>query len=142
MARKQFTVPSAEEQVEFDLEGKTFRCRPRVSAGILMRFADVAGGPEDEVDSRAMVRVLREFFVNAIVREDFDEFWGLIEDPDIAIPVETLSEIANWLAEQYTERPTGGPSSSGRGSGSSGGVSTAVVYSRESISSTSPQDER
>lgn len=136
MARRSFTVPAPTDTVEFDLEGQTFRCRPRVAAGILMRFAEIIGADEDEdsVSAQDIIRMMREFFEAAVVRDDFERFWALIEDPDTAIPVEMLADIANWLAEQYTQRPTGAPSSGGRANGSSGDALTGVVYTRESTS--------
>jgi hypothetical protein len=42
----------------------------------------------------------------AILPEDKDEFMELIDDPDVAIPIETLADILIWLAEAYTGRPT------------------------------------
>jgi hypothetical protein len=50
-----------------------------------------------------------------------ERFWALINSEDDAIPMDTLVEIAGWLAEVYSgERPTG-PTSSGTSAGTSTG---------------------
>ena len=42
---------------------------------------------------------------------EYDRFRALIDDPDVAIAIADLAEIAGWLSGQYTARPTQ-PSSS------------------------------
>jgi hypothetical protein len=55
-----------------------------------------------------LVRLLDE----AIWPEDKADFNKLIDDPDVAISINTLGEILEWLAEEYTDRPTRPASSS------------------------------
>ena len=47
-----------------------------------------------------------KFFDAAIVEDDHDQFNEMTENPDTVVPMETLSEIMDWLVEQYAGRPT------------------------------------
>jgi hypothetical protein len=40
------------------------------------------------------------------VPEDRERFATTIESSEPPVPLETLSELASWLTEQYTSRPT------------------------------------
>lgn len=112
MASKSFKIAASKEVVKFDVNGQEFICRNRLPAGVIMRFGEVMGSSdEDETSSGALITAMKDFFRSAIVPEQIDEFFDLLDDPDIAVPVDTLSEIAGWLSEQYTARPTGSPSS-------------------------------
>lgn len=47
----------------------------------------------------------RDIF-KAALRDEFDEFWTFIKDPDVLIDAETIGEIYAWFAEDATGRPT------------------------------------
>jgi hypothetical protein len=62
----------------------------------------------------------------------------MINDDDDGIPMDTLVEIAGWLAEVYSgDRPTG-PTSSGTSAGTSTGDGSPVTYSRPDTPTYSP----
>lgn len=134
MPRKAFKVAIAAEPISFDIEApvrgiQNFRCRDRMSAGTLMRFAELFAGLEDEGDSptdakagAAAIPAIKDFFNSALMPEGRERFWDLINDDDEGIPMDTLTEVAGWLAEVYAgERPTG-PTSSGTSAGTSTGA--------------------
>jgi hypothetical protein len=116
-----------------------------MAAGAMMRFAEAMGAGEDDANmseaeknrkGTESVKVLRDFFDAAIESDQVEEFWDLLDDPDIAIPIEMLMQIAEFLGEQYSGNPTGVTSSGTRrerrtGRGSTGGHKpVAQTYSR------------
>jgi hypothetical protein len=142
MPRKTFRVAVAAEPISFDLEGpfsgiQNFRCRDRMAAGTLMKFAEAFADMEDNPDSPETAKqganaipIIRDFFNSSLMPEGRDRFWAMINSDDDGIPMETLVEIAGWLAEVYSgERPTG-PTSSGTSGETSTGDGSPVTYSR------------
>jgi hypothetical protein len=118
-----------------------------MGAGALMRFAekfssvqDEGDGPEAAQTGAEMIPAVRDFFDAALLPEGRARFWDLINDDDEGIPLDTLVEIAGWLAEVYSGgRPTGttsGPgseeTSSGDGSPDTHSPADIVTYSRPS----------
>lgn len=136
MPRKSFRVAAAVEPISFDLEGaqtgfRNFRCRDRLGAGTLMRFAETFSGMEDDEDSgknngAEAIPAVREFFDRSLLPEGRVPFWTMINNDDEGITIDILVDIAGWLSEVYAgSRPTGGTSASGSEETSSGGASTA-----------------
>lgn len=124
MKYREFTTPeitvSEADYNRFKLLGQEYHCRPEVPAGILL---DLAGAGGQNADS---IPALMNFFEAAIVPEDFERFQKAIRDPKTVVPIGTLTEIVNWLAEIYSDRPTGGNSSASSATQSSGVGSTEV----------------
>jgi hypothetical protein len=150
MPRKTFRVAVAAEPISFDLEGpasgiQNFRCRDRMAAGTLMKFAEAFADMEDDPANPETAKaganaipIIRDFFNSSLMPEARDRFWAMINSDDDGIPMETLVEIAGWLAEVYSgERPTG-PTSSGTSAGTSTGVDSPVTYSRPDTPILSP----
>lgn len=141
MPRKAFRVAIAAEPIEFDLGGpeqvpQNFKCRDRLAAGKLMKFAELFSSLEDEAEGTptsakqgaAAIPALRDFFNAALMPEARTRFWALIDDDEAGIPLDTMVEIAGWLAEVYAgERPTGPTSSGTSGATSTGGGSPASL---------------
>jgi hypothetical protein len=111
---KQFTAPrNTKEPLDFELtyerliddewEQQTdkFKARGQVAGHLMMR---IAGAMESGISIQAgeMVTLLSA----AILPDYKHQFMRLIDDNDVAIPIETLGEILAWLAEEYTGRPT------------------------------------
>jgi hypothetical protein len=92
-----------ERQVDGAWEEQTdkFKARGQVAGHLMMK---IAGATEAGVSVQAveMVRLLSA----AILPEYKQQFMELIDDDEVAIPIETLGEILAWLAEEYTGRPT------------------------------------
>ena len=124
MTRKSFRTATSKETVEFDIDGEVFHCHKQISAGVLLQFADMSSDTEDG-SGREAIHAIQTFFNAAIVAEDRDRFNALLSDPDRFIDINLLLEIANWLGEQFTARPTGAPSALTSSETDSGAGSTA-----------------
>ena len=151
MPRKTFRVAMAAEPISFDLEGpirgpQNFMCRDRLAAGSLMRFAEMFSSIQDEAEGNASdaktganaIPAIRGFFDSCLMPEARPRFWDMINSDDEGIPLDTLVEIAGWLAEVYSGgRPTGPTStdtsegtSTGDGSPASPSAVVTPMYSR------------
>jgi len=140
MPRKSFGVAIAAEPIEFDIDApvmgpQNFPCRDRLAAGALMRFAELFSNIKDEADSgdieaakqgAAAIPAIKDFFNACLQPQARQRFWLLIDSDDDGIPLDTLVEIAGWLAEVYSGgRPTGTNSDSGSEATSPGDGSPA-----------------
>lgn len=119
---KDFGATQALEDYEplgFALNGEDFTCRPAMAGAVLLDFVRRA----DTQAGGAAADAVIQFLEDALEEGDRERFMGMIRDPEVIVEIDTLAEIAAWLIEQYTERPTkprprsaGGRSSLGRGS--------------------------
>lgn len=138
MSSKTFRVATQTEKIEFTLEwaapdgspqSRVFHCRPTVPLQLILDFADMSTKNDDEeAGSKAGVAAMEmvsELYKNAIVPAEYPDFQKILEDPDTGIDISTYSEIAGWLASEYTARPTGENSPSSSPAGSSGNGLTA-----------------
>ena len=117
-AVKNFSFYRAEETppIEFSLNGQVIRCHPTISGMTLLKFvASTTDG-----DGGAMSAAILEFLKVVILTEDWERFDSTASDPRSGVGPEQLGEIAGWLSEIYTSRPTEGSSSSSAGSPTSG----------------------
>lgn len=115
MTHRSFDVARVDrDPVTFDLAGQSFTCRPTLAAGALL---NLGAATDDRIGARSS-RALIGFMTSALIEEDVPRFLALIEDPDVAIPIDTLGEVVEWLAEELVGFPTLPPS------GSPGGRST------------------
>lgn len=146
MGSKTFRVSVASEEISFTLEyiykgkptSREFHCRRSVPTGLILEFASVGDPSADAGTSglRAM-NLINELYEKAIVEEEYPVFKALLDDPDAEFDINTYSEIAGWLAGEYTGgRPTGENSDdsspgSPSGTASTGGASeTELTYFR------------
>lgn len=121
----------------FSLGGQTFRCRGRIASGAVLRLGEAVN--VEDGDASVIIGALRNFLKAALLADDYKRFDAMLDDPDLAIPIQTVNEIAGWLAGEYTnERPTGQPSPPTPPNDSSGEGSTAGASPTESTSSNSP----
>lgn len=114
MAIKQFRVP-VQDKAELDFElvfqrmidgewveqTEKFKARATVPGNLLLSMAASMRAGE-ALQAHEMMRMLRQ----SITKDDEERFFNLLDDPDTAIPLETLGEILEWLAEYYVGRPT------------------------------------
>lgn len=108
-----FTLPGeGDSEVRFD-------CQPDLSAGLLMSFEDGAQDPE-----ASQMAAVREFFNAAVVESQQEQFWAMINDRKAPIGISILVEVAQWLAGEYADRPTGQSSASGSQRTTTSGPST------------------
>jgi hypothetical protein len=141
MGSKTFRVAVASEEISFVLEyvykGKPakreFHCRRSVPTGLILEFASV-GDPNSDAGSsglRAMT-LINDLYEKAIVEEEYPLFKALLDDPDAEFDINTYSEIAGWLAGEYTGgRPIGENSDKSSPGSPSGTALTAGVSDTE-----------
>jgi hypothetical protein len=115
--------PEELEDISFDLLGQTFRCVSILPGSALVQIIETT-------ESGNGVGVINELFRDAIVEEDQERFFALLDGKEFVVSIETLLEILQWLVEQYAQRPTKRPSSS------EDGQSTTGLISEDGISST------
>lgn len=102
MAHKEFLVPqSTVEPPSFTVLGQTFICLPEPPAGAL---TDLIGSAEGSTVAQATAAV--SFLAAVLPDADAARFEALIHAKDTVVPIEVLSEILQWVTEQYTGRPT------------------------------------
>lgn len=69
----------------------------------------------------------------AALRDDFDEFWKIVQSPDYLIAAESIGDIYAWFVEDASGRPTPPSGSSSDGRSSTGTSSTAASPSPEPV---------
>ena len=99
-------VLSSDEPLTFSIYGQTFRCTPMLQGRALVDFI-AAGSDRDNPGSSA--EAILNLFDRALMAEDRERFTELSLSDDYIIPLEKLTEIMDWLVEQYTGRPTQQP---------------------------------
>ena len=115
---------SSDEPISFQIYGETFRCRPAMQGTTLIQF--IAESSADDPSSSA--RAVLKFFEQALLTEDSERWEALTLGENTIVPMETLSEIMDWLVGQYAARPTEPPTPSEPG-GSTTGTTFAGVPS-------------
>jgi hypothetical protein len=108
---KSFKIKRSDEPpVEFNIEleqtdgtsvTETFHARPRIPGSLMLDL--VASG---NLESSYQAAALRQFFERAIVADDRERFIKTLDTAEPAIELPELSNIANWMIEQYGDRPT------------------------------------
>lgn len=96
---------ATKEPLSFKLHGEDFACKPAIQGKVLMNLA--ASSSED--DPAAAARTIDDFFNYVLVEESSARFQSLLVDPDRIVGMDTLSEIIQWLIEEYTKRPNQQP---------------------------------
>lgn len=99
------------EEVHKERRSHEFRVVPDLSGGVLIQIDLMASGVGPGVKGKNVRGgdALFDFFDAALLPEDRQRFRDLIQDPDVFVHMQTLSEIAVWLYEVYTNRPTTPP---------------------------------
>lgn len=99
------------EPIVFKVYDEEFTCRPSLPGRTLLRLVST-GSSEDPSE---IAETIETFFEVCLVEESKERFNALLEDPDKVVPVDTLADIAAWLVEEYSGRPTEGPEDSQSG---------------------------
>lgn len=124
MGHKAFKRAANLDPIWFTLgeEDTRFNCEDDIPGGMILDFAGVMEG--DDADGN-MLKAVKEFFAAAIVPEQLDQFWALVYDKNAKVGLSMLIELAQWLAGEYSDRPTGQSSGDTPQKTSTGGDSTA-----------------
>jgi hypothetical protein len=113
------------EPIEFDLNDQHFTCRPALQGATLLEFVAKADGDS----GGAAAGALYGFFEDAMSAEEYKRFREYLKAPDLIIDMSVIGEIASWLVEQYTARPTEPSEPSATGPSSAGPTSTEPAFS-------------
>lgn len=101
--KKNFGSPTVDvEPLEFELFDETFHCRPELQGTTLLTYSKRFGS-EDAAEVNA---AFLDFFESALKAESYARFKEICDSEDKIIKIEKLGEIAEWLVEEYTDRPT------------------------------------
>lgn len=116
MGFKRYRVPrhTSTEERGFILDGwdtaenrefsETFRCRPKLAAGALLKF----GAASNDENGMHTLSAITDLLKTALYPDDYKRFMAIINDPDLAVELSLLSEIIGDLASGYSgDRPTG-----------------------------------
>lgn len=101
--KKNFGSPVEDlEPLSFTLFDEEFQCRPQLQGATLLTYSKrLASESMAEVNQAFL-----DFFESALKKESYSRFKDIIESEDKIVNIETLGEIAEWLIEEYTDRPT------------------------------------
>jgi hypothetical protein len=141
VAHKAFKARQGAEEITFDFDGQIFRCVPVLDVDTMTTVA--AAIYSNDVGA-AMIQIM-PFFNSCLVEDDATETQGsslerfqeVLHRKTNRLDLETLTEIMQWLTEQYTGRPTQRPADSSAGP-SSTGPSLKAVSSSPDIPPTVP----
>ena len=92
------------DDLNFTLNGTTFECRPAIQGSVLLKFVANANANDP---SRA-AEAVDMFFKTCLTEKSYADFTEMTESPDVIVEMEQLTEITQWLIEEYTDRPTRG----------------------------------
>ena len=114
------------EAFTFDVDGEEFTAVGRAPAGPLL---DVAAAR----DTETRVRTMMDFLDAVLVPDSAERFARRLRDPVDPIDATTLMEVAEYLIERYSRRPTGPGGPSANGDSTTGPSLTVAALSSESI---------
>lgn len=98
------TPAQSDEVVVFELYGETYKCKAALQGRMLIELVARADS-NNTADSAAAVL---SFFDTVMEDESRDRFTALTNSEDRVVSLDLLTEIMQWLVEQYSggERPT------------------------------------
>jgi hypothetical protein len=108
MAVKKFKGYVSDEPIVIELEkpesseSVRFKCRRAVAGSRILDFLK----DTSEDDPSSMARAVFGLLESALETSELEGFREFVDDPENGITLETLSEIAGWVAEQFSGRPT------------------------------------
>ena len=108
------------EPLTFTLNNQKFETVPAIQGAVLLEFVAAA----DSDSGGAAATALYKFFEDVMEPSEYKRFMALLKDPKVIIDMELIGEIAGWLVEEYTSRPTKQPANSSAGPETSGQLST------------------
>ena len=111
------------EPLTFSINGTRFEAVPAVQGSVLLEFVAAA----DSESGGSAASALYKFFEDVMEPGEYARFQKVLKDPDVIIDMELIGEIAGWLVEEYSARPTRRPESSAAGQEVTGPSSTVPV---------------
>lgn len=92
------------EPLNFKIYDEEFSCYPEIQGKVVLELAALS----DSDDSAENAGAILKFFSRVLLPESHTRFEDLISDPNRIVSVQLLTEILQWLVEEYTNRPTQG----------------------------------
>lgn len=86
------------EPITFDLYGQTFTARPEIPGALILDFASSGGN-----EGASNVSAITDFFKSTLLADDFVRFDKLIHDPETLVTLTTLTDIIEFLVEEYSD---------------------------------------
>ena len=99
------------DPLNFTLNGETFNCVRAIQGQTMLEFVADA----DSDDGGKAAAALYGFFQKALVPDDYVKFDAMVKSENYIIDLGMIGDIAAWLVEEYTARPTSEPESSSVG---------------------------
>lgn len=93
---------SSIEPIVFKLYNEDFYCHPVIQGKVVLELATLSESDNGSDSATALLK----FFSRVLMPESHERFEKLAEDPERIVSINTLSEIVQWLVEEYTGRPT------------------------------------
>jgi len=101
--RKTFNSRQAStELIELDVNGTVFHALPNLPGAVLLDFVASA----DDDNAAAMVKAMTQLINQSIVPEELEAWQAFVREPANNVTIELIMEVASYLAEEYTGRPT------------------------------------
>lgn len=97
---------------EFQLGEEKFQCQPTLPAGSLNNLFTGVTNSDPGLKATALIRMIQ----SALDADGRIRFDALIYSTTSYVPLELLQDVAEWLAEEYTSRPSLPSSGSSAGS--------------------------
>jgi len=94
------------EPISFKLHGQEFKCVKQIQGKTMLELISASSSDDPSRNADAV----NMFFSKVLLKDSYEQFQALQEDPEKIVSVETLSEITSWLIEEYSSRPTERPS--------------------------------
>ena len=91
--------------VSFKIHDEEFNCISEIPGKTVLNLVSKSSSEDPAQSAEAVMK----FFEIVLTPESRARFDALAEDPDRIVTMQTLSEIIEWLVEQYTDRPTERP---------------------------------
>jgi hypothetical protein len=95
------------DPLNFTLNGETFNCKPAIQGQAMLTFVAEA----DSEDGGKAATALYGFFEKALIPDDYNKFEGMLRSDEYIVDLGLIGDIAAWLVEEYTARPTSEPKS-------------------------------
>lgn len=96
LSNKSFTTYAPTTKLVFDINGTEFRLNNAIPGDVLLDF--MAGSASE--NTADMAKIVRSLFKEAVHEDDYEQFNQFIRDKNNHVDLETLTDIAAYLAEQ------------------------------------------
>lgn len=116
MTKKSFRVGSTAEPKVFELEGTdtkgqpiepiSFTCQPEIQGAVL---SDMIAAVNENAEMAAVE--LADFIRQCLMPDQLERYDEVTHGDQVIVPILLLVDILRWLIEEYSQRPTGAPSS-------------------------------